>query len=286
MVKKFDKIYALGKIELPADIGPVYAEEKLDGANFRVWFQDGVLRFGTRQTEFPADTVGFGAFQRAVDYVRGLNMAPFVETGYMFYFEAMHKHTIDYDWGRTPPAVLIDVFDVANAQYLCPADKLRFATTIGCDVPQLVYEGPLREFYKVDIPKSAYYKGEAEGIVIKPFVTQWDVHGNIVRAKLVSDAFKEENHLTFHGTPAGTDPDKNEAFIKKYATDARLEKMFLRCENVPKASIFKMLSGIVLHDIASENVKELIKMGNPNFERMTKHVDAAVRLFLQRKGIL
>jgi hypothetical protein len=291
MVQKFHKIHRLGQYEIPKE-DTVYVEEKLDGANFRVWFdEDKTIRFGTRETEFPRECQAFGQFQRAVDYIR-TRQDKFMEAikynpelqRYIFYLECMTKHTLNYDWEITPPVVLFDIFDTIDNRYLALTHKGEIANNLDIKTPQLVYCGQNREFTESDIPKSAYGPFQAEGIVVKPMVTKFDIHGTILRGKLVRQEFKEQNHKVFNAKN-GEDPKEN-LFVLKYVTEPRLEKLYLKMKErgVKKEGYFPFMSNGIVFDIVSEEIKQVIAMKKVSFVTMKKAVDDIIRKFLTEKG--
>lgn len=291
MVQKFHKIHRLGKKEIPSD-ELIYVEEKLDGANFRVWFEeDRSMRFGTRETEFPKDCQAFGNFQRAVEFMkeRHINFLKEFEVHpelqrYIFYLESMTKHTLNYDKEITPATVLFDIYDPITNKYMALAHKQEIAEHLNIKTPQVVYCGTNREFTENDIPQSAYGPFKAEGIVIKTMETKFDIHGEILRGKLVREEFKEENHKVFNAKH-GEDPKEN-LFVLKYVTAPRLEKLYLKMKErgVNKEGYFPFMSNGIVFDIVTEEIKQVIAMKKVSFVTMKKAVDDIVRKFLTEKG--
>lgn len=283
MVEKYHKIHRLGKHAIP-DKELVYAEEKLDGANFRVWFENGTIRFGTRCTEFPVHVTGYGNFQAPVEYVKALRWDSVDTNNKIFFFEAMIPHTIQYDWTQTPKAVLFDIFDIQDNRYVCLAHKQHIAQDLDCQTPQVVYLGENKEFTEADIPKSAYGDLTAEGIVVKPQVTLFDIHGEIVRGKLVREEFKEQNMKTFRRNKQ--EYHKEQEFVEKFVNEARLNKNYLKMKDlsIPKTAFFAALSNMVLYDCVSEELKKVMSLKKVSFVDMGRLTNDKVRAFLKDKG--
>jgi len=287
-MKKFDKIRREGYSDTnkfqPDEL--VYVEEKLDGANFRVWRdENNELRFGSRTVEFLPEgdeNVGYGNFTNTVEYIKSLNTS-LIMKGYIYYFEAMHKHTINYDWENTPRAVLIDIYDVENYKYFTIEEKRRYAKTLRCDRAKVIFEGEYKDFIGI-VPKSIYYDGLAEGYVIKPFETSRDIQGNIHRAKVVRQQFKEENKATFSGTD-----DKESKFVDKFVNDARIEKHINKIkDNIGDFELkhITSLSYNIMKDICDEEFKKLRKMNIVNFNTINKEIMIRVKRHLTEKGML
>ncbi len=194
MVHKFDKIRRKCKDEGSTFQSDelVYIEEKIDGANFRTWIDDnGELRFGSRTVEFFPENhkdVGYAAFAPIVEYIKSLNLNLEYHKPYVFYWEAMIKHSLPYDYDKHPKAILFDVYDLVHDYY---EHRVNFDVYVPeeCIVP-VIFQGEYQEFNGL-IPKSKYGDFQAEGFVIKPDLSSRDSHGNIHRAKVVGDKFRE-----------------------------------------------------------------------------------------------
>lgn len=281
-MKKFDKIYREGKNQCnsfqPEEL--VYIEEKLDGANFRVWRDENdELRFGSRNVEFlpeQNEDCEYGNFTNAVNYIKSLNTEHF-EQGYIYFFEAMYKHTINYNWDKTPQTVLFDIYEIENDIYLTSEEKGRYAKNLGCDRAKVIFEGEYKDFLG-NVPKSAYYDGLAEGYVIKPFQTSRDIHGIIHRAKVVRKEFKEENKTIF-----GENSDKESQFVNKFVTNARIEKNLQKIKDSVgefKLEMIGVLSYNVMKDVCDEEFKKLMKMKTVDFGIIKKETQIRVKRYL------
>ena len=292
-MKKFDKIYREGKDDINtfAPDEEVYIEEKLDGANFRVWRDDktGKLQFGSRKVDFlPEDdeNAGYSNFIEAVEYIKSLNTEVFVK-GVLYFFEYMKKHTINYDWEHTPKAVLLDALVIDTNMYVDSSMIETIANNLGCDRANVIFEGKYKDF-DGKIPKSVYYDGPAEGYVIKPVIKNdvqlRDEHGNIHRAKVVGDKFKEEKTTIF-----GSTDDVESKFVEKYCTHGRIKKHINKIEEMGYKFELKMIGKLtfnIMKDICDEEFKKVVKMGTPNFKTIRKEIQIRVKQYLTSIGVM
>lgn len=283
-MKKFDKIRRLGKDEGATfkDDEDVVIQEKIDGANFRVWTDEYGLRFGSRQIIFPHENdptwEGYGAFTRAVDYIKENKHK--IQPGYLYYFEAMIKHTIKYDFDKHPAAILFDVYDIEAGEYLPSRDIYGYLFQA---TPE-IHCGKYGMWNQV-IPESAFGKVQAEGVVIKSLEPSYDSFGNIHRAKIVTDAFKEENREVF-----GSANDKESAFVMKFTTTARIDKHINHLSDAmnkaPEPQWVPILTYNITKDICDEEFKRLLKIGQPNLQTIRNEVQRQVKLRLGQLGVL
>jgi hypothetical protein len=285
-IHKFDKIRRINKDEGAtfADNELVYVEEKVDGANFRVWVDDTGLRFGTRNTVFPLETDdafdGYGAFNRAVEYIKSLKTQ--FHEDYIYYFEAMIKHTINYDFDKHPAAILFDIYCISQDRYL-PRNILEgYSDEI--QMSKIIFEGKFGDFNQ-EVPQSVLYDGQAEGFVIKPLLDSRDKHGNIHRAKVVGEKFREEKREVW-----GSCEDKETAFAMKYATQGRIDKMIAKLETAKNEKVhpswIPILTYNITEDICTEEFKKLLKIGTPNLKTIRSEVQRQVKLRLGQLGVL
>ena len=279
-MKKFDKIRRLNKDPGASfDVEEnVIIQEKIDGANFRVWLDEGELKFGSRNVVFDNEE-GYGAFTRAVEYIK--ERKDHILPGYVYYFEAMIKHTLNYKFDSHAAAILIDIWCMTHKEYLTPQtleDISYFETA------PIVYKGPFGD-WDGEVPQSRFGDFQAEGVVIKPLVDSYDTFGNIHRAKVVTDTFREENREVF-----GTPNDKESRFAIKYATAARIDKHINHLEDVKgekvQASWIPILSMNITRDICDEEFPKLLKMRQPNLHTIKKEVERQVKLRLGQLGVL
>lgn len=246
-MKKYPKL----KYPAESDIqegDPVIVTEKLDGANGRFTVKNGEILFGSRNVEFkkhgdplPPEECN-KQFQHAIKYVQeniNLDTYEFYQSVYgdlTIYGECMHKHSIDYEaWEGKQPDIDSDipnfvVFDIYSERdgWLSYYEVNVIVETLGLDrAPEVDWMNTL-DLDKVEIPQSEYrepnpdadnefdQKGLAEGVVL--------THANDpdIRAKIVSEKFKEVNHS---GGGGGSNKARDtHEFVEKYITLPRVRK--------------------------------------------------------------
>lgn len=262
-MKKFPKIKKLRDSETDGiflhDDDWVTVMEKIDGANFRwKYFNDDQILAGSRRTDFkrgdeplPIDECN-KQFRHVLRYLH--NELDFeelrkIEEEYgeiVFFGEALHKHTIDYDaWdGKHPeidsefPNYLgFDVWSVEEDRWLPHSEVIELHERIGLVTVPVVAEGTVDELSEdvLDIPKSEYRtekpdddsefnrKGLAEGIIIKNDNQQ-------LRAKDVAEKMKELHNW---GQKTSSEKDieelrrerrHSELFVQTFVTEQRILK--------------------------------------------------------------
>lgn len=289
-MKKFDKIRRLNKDEgstFSAD-EKIVVQEKIDGGNARVWRDEtGELRFGSRNIEFLPEShpdCGYGNFAQFVEYIKTLNTEFFLP-GYVYYFEAMIKHTLPYDFDNHPKAILLDVYDIENDSYwnITPSCD-HVAGMLGCDIAPIIFEGKFGDWH-MSIPHSKFGDFQAEGVVIKPAVHSRDSFGNRHVAKIVTEKFKEENREVFGGVN-----DFESGIAHKYCNQARINKHIKQLEVAKGEPVqpawIPILSYNITYDIVTEEFKKLLKKQSPNLMTIRREVERLVKLQLSQMGLL
>lgn len=278
-IKKYDKIFQLGNKEneeifLNPDT-EVCIQEKVDGANFRIYFHEGKVLFGSRTQQLTSDegedTNLEKNFKRAVEFVReklkdkDLNKY----NGMTLFAENMVKHTIDYNWEITPPIIGFDVYQEDYWHW----DKAKaLFEELGFDFVPIVKVCKASEIKEVTdemVPVSKYTVQQAEGIVFKTFNPR-------IYAKYVRAEFKEKNKETFGGSKKHATNDE-EYLTAMYCTNYRIEKGILKLLDEGKElhmSMMKFLPNLVYDDLWEENYKEIIHLKQKTicFDTLRKQV--------------
>jgi hypothetical protein len=231
--------------------GEVVVTEKLDGANFRFTWDDGELQIGTRNHTYPATDENVPkAFEHAVEYIESVTEDWDFNAGFydaqevlsgeiVLYGEAMHLHSLDYDeidWynpakgsphvpldADTPNVVLFD----AKRRVGWDDDGSPIYEWVSWDeFTDLVRHSPFQrtrvlergrpDQLTFEVPDESMFGGNPEGIVARRA-------DGTVRAKKVTDDFKEKNAVSFED-PSKAQSDAAE-FVAAYVTEARIEKM-------------------------------------------------------------
>ncbi len=157
--------------------GHLWLLEKVDGALLRFQLQpSGLVRFAdrTRVYEDP-DSVPL-PYQHAVRHIRehlnrtALRDAVSDVQDVVFFGEATHQQTIDYEWERLPPFLGIDVWSASAGAFRPPDAAEQIFERLGLQAVN-AFERELRaRDFDPDsyaIPQSAWYDGPAKGVVIR-----------------------------------------------------------------------------------------------------------------------
>jgi ATP-dependent RNA circularization protein (DNA/RNA ligase family) len=239
----------------PGDLfeeGHLWLFEKVDGANFRFQVQEtGQLRFGDRSRVYDEPDSVPDPYQHAVSHIRtnldqhALQQAVDDVEAFVFFGEAMHHHTIDYDWDRTPSFLGFDVWSTIKEGFL-PMDTVeQIFERLGLQ-PVNAFERERRaQDFDPDsyaIPQSRWYDGPAEGVVIR------NKQGK--RAKLLHPDFREVDD-TVPVDGSATD------LAEKFATQHRFDKLAAKFEDRERSVTFQALYEQALEDIVREEHKQL-----------------------------
>jgi len=263
----------------PAELfeeGHLWLLEKVDGANFRFQLQQsGLVRFGDRSRvyEDPADVPD--PYQHAVRHIQesldrtALRNAVDDAEQIVFFGEAMHHHTIEYDWERTPSFLGIDVWSATTESFRPPDAAERIFQHLGLQpVNAIERELPARDFDPdaYTVPQSAWYAGPAEGVIIR------NKQGH--RAKLLHPDFREVDDTVPVDASAAE-------LARKYATTRRFEKLAAKFDDQEQPVTFERLYERVLEDIVREEHKRLYHGGQPvDMRTLRDEVAALTRAFL------
>lgn len=217
----------------------VVVTEKLDGANFRFSWDDGLV-VGTRNHVYDADDENLPkAFEHAVEYVQdrlaeadNTWLAGFHSGEWILFGEAMHYHSLRYQdvdytnpssgspyfGGDAPNVVLFDIYDEDAGEWLPWREVENVVDRSPFTLTDVLAEGDgqeLKDDGALAIPEESMFGGNAEGIVVRR-------KDGLVRAKKVSEDFKEQNAISFN------DPSRAQGdavrFVAAFVTDARIEK--------------------------------------------------------------
>jgi len=181
---------------------------------------------------------------------------------YIYYIEWMQKHTINYT--NVPEVIGIDIRLKRSADseelglFLGREAREQEFKRLGIENVPLIWRGKADELKKKEIlkliPKSKYYDGIAEGIVIKNYTRKCG-HGNHqLYAKLVRDEFKECNRAIFGGLKIKASDTLK--IVDTYATDSRIRKMVLKLINEEGMKLDRTLMKVLPVRIIKDILKE------------------------------
>jgi len=281
-MKKYPKVRRIGHRENGGmlDQGHLVMKEKLDGGNFSIRREahlDKEYHTDNRELVFASRNVLYKNekdidknFTHAVEYVReNVNFDTVLEAEVEYgpivvYGEAMHPHTLEYDWENTPSFVGFDIWSVDQQQFLPWSEAQEIIDAMGLPAVPTIYEGTAEQFtaaYDInnlfDDIGSAYRNGLPEGVVIRNEDTGQT-------AKVRTQQFKEAHTGQTATDPDDYKPSDAQALARKFTTEARVIKMIHKYEDrgeTIEMSIMENLWGEVFEDIIEEEY-ETIFLGN------------------------
>lgn len=180
--------------------GEVFVEEKIDGSQFRVWFDEkGTMFCGSKSINYsdeePPDKLFLQAIKSAENHLVGKGLK---DTFLIFeYLKVAKQNTLSYS--RIPKDNLILLDCMINGNYISYEEKVKFGETIDFEVVPLLKKGEVKnaeEFNELLKTESCLGGSVIEGVVVKnynqfhslPYLLGMPVFGKFVRKE-----FKELN---------------------------------------------------------------------------------------------
>lgn len=240
----------------------ILAEEKIDGGQGSFWQEEDGIHFGSRNRDLTLenDTKMFAGFQTQLrEHL--VNLKEVVNPNYLYYFEWMAKHTISYTKAPFIIGYDIRIRHANNSEGMGlfigrEAREQEFNRLKIENVP-LIWRGTVNELKKLEIreliPKSKYYDGMAEGIVLKNYCRKHPHENHQLYAKLVRDEFREDNKAVF-GNVRNKNSDSSK-IVEEFCTDARIRKAVLHFIDNGEMLELKLMSKVpiyVIKDILKE----------------------------------
>lgn len=264
---KYPEIERLGHEDnrdiLLFDEDNIIIEEKVDGGNGSFWLDDdtGLTYEGSRNRNLITDQ-DEKTFARQRIKLRELLKDKKLNSDYIYYIEWMQKHTINYT--NAPEVIGIDIRLKHSAKeegcglFLGRETREQEFNRLGIENVPMIWRGTAKQLRETEImtliPKSKYYDGFAEGIVIKNYARKARSGNHQLYAKLVRDEFKECNKAVFGGVK-NKESDTYKIF-EEFATDARIRKIILTLLNEEgmklELPLMKYLPSRVTKDILKE----------------------------------
>lgn len=268
----YPKIHRIGKEETDGILlGTCYIEEKIDGANTSIWFENGELKTASR-TQIKTD--GFNGFVDCVKNNEPIKKCLSENPNYRLYGEWLVRHTIAYNELAYKKFYLFDITIISGTeteQWLTREEVLEIGAKYGIPTPKQFgrFIDPTEEEIRVYAGKTDL-GDKGEGIVIKnpDFINKFGV---MTYAKIVTESFKEDNSVTFGGNNKHSDTYNEVYVVNKYISLARVEKIMnkiqptidkrLDLEHIPR------ITGTVYHDMLTEEIWEIQdKIPSLNFQ--------------------
>lgn len=257
--------------------GHLWLQEKVDGANFRFSVaESGQIVFGDRSRAYHDEPPA--PYRHVVRHIReNFDREAFRSVtddpeGFVFFGEAMHHHTIKYDWERTPSFLGFDIWSEEREAFFSLDETERAFSRLNIDPINTVKKEVRAVDFNSDayeIPRSAWYDGPAEGIVVK--------NKNGARAKLLHPRFWEvEETIPLEGDPT--------TLARRYATDRRIEKIVQKCRDREVPVTFDTVYDRLIEDIVREEHKELYHADNKvDMREFRSAVAARTRKYLDER---
>jgi len=241
-------------------------EEKVDGGNGSFWLEeDGSVHLGSRNRDLTIENDDKAFARQQVQLKehlvnlesQGIKLNP----DYYYYFEWMMKHTIAYTSAPFIIGLDIRLKRVMNEEgfgfFLGRDAKEQEFKRLNIECVPCVWRGTVKELKELNvrelIPKSKYYDGFAEGIVIKNYCRKHPHENHQLYAKLVRDEFKEDNKAVF-GNLKGQITDTHK-IVEEFCTEARIRKAVLKFTNEDSMS----LNLTLMAKVPSYVIKDILK---------------------------
>lgn len=256
-LKKFPKVRPVGHPDTDTitEPGTIHVLEKMDGANFRFGADDDRILFGSRNVLYKNETDIANSFDHAVEHVRECADTSDLIDGVTYFAEAMHKHTLEYEWSEVPDVLGFAAYDHEQSEFVPWTVAKEEFERLGIEtVPVIEKIDPSELTPEYDIPESEYRDGVAEGVVF------W--HENTTRAKLRSEEFREK-HDENTARPEDFEPDDgHEVLVDTYCTDTRIDKriddLLDEGHDLGRPLMGEGLPQAVSRDILEEHAHEIV----------------------------
>ena len=239
----------------------IIIEEKMDGANTRIYIYNNKLYFGSRNiSDLDLESDNFKNFRRSAEFVidklKDKDLSKY--NNLILFGETMVRHTLDYDWAHIPSILMFDIYDMNQQRYLNYKEKTAVFNELELPIVPLVKITNAKELssLKIDdnfVPKSQWRDGQAEGVVFKNYKKQ-------IFAKYVRERFKEKSREVFGGSKKYA-KDDSEKVVAIYCLNPRIEKNILNLLDEGKELNMKLMSYLpkqVWNDIIEEEGKEIL----------------------------
>lgn len=258
------------------NVGECHIFPKLDGTNASIWFEDGQVRYGSRNRELTLgdDNAGFAHWASQQPNLAAMTQE---HPGKRFFGEWLVPHslkTYQEDAWRN-----FYIFDVKNeaGEYLhydeyMPICKAFGAAFIPCI---LKAKNPTYEVLAKATETNRYLikdnSGVGEGIVIKQY--GWtNRFGHTAFAKLITNSFKDK-HIAEMGGSVVSVKMVEDAIADEFVTVHMVDKVVakIRTEHGQfAAKNIGQLLGMVYHDLVAEELWEAVKKHkNPRIDFKT-----------------
>lgn len=271
--RTYPKIHRLGKEETDGILdGPVTIQEKVDGANVSIWYDNGEIKCGSRTRELGDDEFnGFTAYvkEHEENLKRFFEIVPTVR----LYGEWLVKHTITYPDEAYKRVYLYDMYDDSTDEYYPQRYVKTTAQALGFEYPHIFVEEEVLTEEKIkEYVGLSTIGASGEGVVIKRqgFKNKW---GNHCYAKLVTEHFKESNAIVFGGNNKHSETYWEMYVVNKYCTMSRVTKIMQKLQPEVNERLdmkhTSEIAGRAYYDLIMEEIWEIVtKVPALNFKKL------------------
>lgn len=268
MFRKYEKVHRLGKEETDGILeGPVHIQEKIDGANLQIWMEDGSIHVGSRNNDVTDRHDGFNG---AVVYAQNHEGIKHFLTNHpaaRLYGEWLVKHTIQYKETAYGKFYLFDIFR-PDGQFEDTKTVNKIALEYGIDTPH--YFGEMLITNLDDLKKivgTSMLGDKGEGVVIKrpDFKNKF---GEQVYAKMVTEAFMEDNAIAFGGNNKFSETYRELWAVNKYMNLPRVQKIVNKLSSEfgrLDMSFIPKIMGLAYYDMFVEEMWEIAAKASAPF---------------------
>lgn len=275
MFVKYMHLEHFGRDEVEGiEIGKAYVFPKLDGTNAQVYLDGDTLKAGSRNRELTLENDNAG-FYNAIINDSAIKSLLVRYPSFTIYGEWLVPHSLktyrDDAWrvfyafdvycrdsGRfLPYEEYKEIFDEHGVTYLPPLGIVR--------------NGSLDHFQKF-LDKNVFLikegEGVGEGIVIKNY-DYLNRFGNVVWAKIITNAFKEVHHREM-GAPEVGVVSTEERIVEKFVTQHLVDKVYAKIVNEEgswSSKYIPRLLNSVFYDLITEDTWAILKeFKNPKID--------------------
>lgn len=267
MFTKYMHLERLGTTEVEGiEIGTVYVFPKLDGTNASIWWEDGQLCAGSRNRKLSVDSDNAGFYNWALTQT-DLKVMAEDHPDYTFYGEWLVPHSLTtYREDAWRKFYIFDIYNRDTGMYLT-YDAMKFVLDgYGANylAPLAIVKNGNYETFQALLEKNVFLikegQGLGEGIVLKNY--EWEnKFGNVVWAKLITNAFKEVHHKAMGAPVIGPDAVE-EKVVEKFVTQHLVDKVHAKLVNDNggwHSKLIPQLLGVVFYDLIKEEMWEILK---------------------------
>lgn len=246
--------------------GVVHVFPKLDGTNASVWIKDGQIEAGSRNRKLSKEHDNAGFYNWVVEQ-KNIYDALLTKPNYTLYGEWLVPHTLQtYRADAWRKFYIFDVYDRETERYLSYDEYKPFLDAFGLTYlpPLVILKDAAYEHLLHAVNKNVFLiedgKGIGEGVVLKNY--EWkNPRGNIVWAKIITNAFKEENHRVMGSPVIGPDLVE-EKIIEEYVSQHFVDKVVAKISvehDGWNAKYIPQLLNTVYYDLITEEMWDIVK---------------------------